>query len=177
MTLRFPSQRAGNGGFDVFFDISINNWFNKPLNCRCFATTPSSLWYYCNGYWQISQEWSRQHGLRLTPRPKRCLTKTLRRHQMETFSAYWPFVRGIHRWLVNSPSKGQCRGALMFSLNKRVSKQSWGWWFETPSRSLWGQFHVSSWRVPAMKSFTDWLILLGFSGFLRAPVLMTSTWR
>ena len=23
------------------------------------------------------------------------------------------------------------------SLNKRLSKQSWGWWFETPSRPLW----------------------------------------
>ena len=22
-------------------------------------------------------------------------------------------------------------------LNKRLSKQSWGWWFQTPSRSLW----------------------------------------
>ena len=22
-------------------------------------------------------------------------------------------------------------------LNKQLSKQSWGWWFETPSRSLW----------------------------------------
>ena len=29
---------------------------------------------------------------------------------------YWPFVRGIHRSAVNSPHKGQCRGALMFSL-------------------------------------------------------------
>ena len=24
-------------------------------------------------------------------------------------------------------------------LNKRLSKQSWGWWFEMPSRSLWRQ--------------------------------------
>ena len=24
-------------------------------------------------------------------------------------------------------------------LNKRLSKQSWGWWFETPSWSLWRQ--------------------------------------
>ena len=32
------------------------------------------------------------------------------------FPCYWPFVRGIHRWPVNSPHKGQCRGALMFSL-------------------------------------------------------------
>ena len=30
------------------------------------------------------------------------------------FPRYWPFVRGIHRWLVNSPYKGQWRGALMF---------------------------------------------------------------
>ena len=32
------------------------------------------------------------------------------------FPRYWTFVRGIHRWPVNSPHKGQCRGALMFSL-------------------------------------------------------------
>ena len=37
-------------------------------------------------------------------------------HQMETFSRYWPFVRGIHRSPVNSPHKGQWRGALMLSL-------------------------------------------------------------
>ena len=54
---------------------------------------------------------------------------------------YWPFVRGIHRSPVNSPHKCQWRGALMFlivlRLNKRLSKQLWGWWFETPSRPLW----------------------------------------
>ena len=33
------------------------------------------------------------------------------RHQMKTFSCYWPFVRGIE-----SPHKGQWRGALMFCL-------------------------------------------------------------
>ena len=32
------------------------------------------------------------------------------------FSRYWLFVRGIHRSPVNSPHKGQWRGALMFSL-------------------------------------------------------------
>ena len=57
------------------------------------------------------------------------------------FPRYRPFVWGIHRWPVNSPHKGQWCGALMFSLifvlNKRLSKQSWGWWFEMPSLSLW----------------------------------------
>ena len=37
--------------------------------------------------------------------------------------------------------KGQWCGALMFSLicalKKRLSKQPWRWWFETPSCSLW----------------------------------------
>ena len=32
------------------------------------------------------------------------------------FPRYWPFVRGIHRYPVNSPHKGQWRGALMLSL-------------------------------------------------------------
>ena len=32
------------------------------------------------------------------------------------FPRYWPLVRGIHRSPVNSPHKGQWRGALMFTL-------------------------------------------------------------
>ena len=31
-------------------------------------------------------------------------------------------------------------------LNKRLSKQPWGWWFETPSWSLWR--HGNEWRNP-----------------------------
>ena len=34
----------------------------------------------------------------------------------EHFPRYWPFLRGIHRSPVNSPHKGQWRGALMYSL-------------------------------------------------------------
>ena len=36
--------------------------------------------------------------------------------KLKHFPRYWPFVRGIHRSPVNSPLKGQWRGALMFSL-------------------------------------------------------------
>ena len=74
------------------------------------------------------------------------------------FPRYWQFVRGIHRWPVHSPHKCRWRGALMFSLicalNKRLSKQSWGWWFETPLRLLWRHCnalgchrHPSSWNT------------------------------
>ena len=63
------------------------------------------------------------------------------------FPRCWPFVRGIPRSPVNFVHKGQWCGALMFSLicalNKRLSKQSWCWWFETPSRSLWRHCNVA----------------------------------
>ena len=42
------------------------------------------------------------------------------------------------RWI--PPQRTVTRGFDVFfdlRLNKRLSKQSWGWWFETPSRSLW----------------------------------------
>ena len=50
------------------------------------------------------------------------------------FPRYWPFVRGIHRLPVNSPRKDL---SFDLRLNKWLSKQSWGWWFETLSCSLW----------------------------------------
>ena len=68
------------------------------------------------------------------------------RHQMKHFPRYWPFVRGIPRSPVNSPHKGQWRGALRFfdrCLNKRLSKQSWGWWFETSTCPLWQHYDVN----------------------------------
>ena len=57
------------------------------------------------------------------------------------FPVIGPSLRGNHR----SPviHKGQWRRALMFLLfficawKKRLSKQSWSWWLETPFRSLW----------------------------------------
>ena len=63
------------------------------------------------------------------------------RHQMETFSALLSICAG------NSPITGEfpaqrplTRSFDVFfelRLNKRLNKESWGWWFETPSRPLW----------------------------------------
>ena len=63
------------------------------------------------------------------------------RHQMETFSALLAICAG------NSPVTGEFPAQrpvprifdVFFDLrlNKRLSKQPCGWWFETPSRSLW----------------------------------------
>ena len=69
------------------------------------------------------------------------------RHQIETFSALLAICAG------NSPVTGEfptqrpvTRSFDVFfdlRLNKRLSKQSWGWWFEALSRPLWR--HCSDW--------------------------------
>ena len=58
------------------------------------------------------------------------------------FPPNWPFVRGIHRSRWIPRTKASTRSFDIFfdlRLNKRLSKQPWGWWFETPSWSLWRQ--------------------------------------
>ena len=70
------------------------------------------------------------------------------RHQMETFSALLVLCAG------NSPVPGEFPSQrlvtrsfdVFFDLcpNKRLSKQSWGRWFEKPSRSLWCHGNVKA---------------------------------
>ena len=71
------------------------------------------------------------------------------RHQMETFSVLLALCAG------NSPVTGEfpsqrpvTRIFYVFfhlCLNKRLSKQSWGWRFETPSRPLWCHCNGEIW--------------------------------
>ena len=63
------------------------------------------------------------------------------RNQMETFSALLAICAGNSPVPVEFPAQMPVtRSFDVFfdlSLNKRLSKQSWGWWFETLSCSLW----------------------------------------
>ena len=69
------------------------------------------------------------------------------RHKMETFSASLVFCAG------NSPVPGEFPSqrpvtrnfdvAFDLRLNTRLCKQSWGWWFETPSPPLWRHRNVN----------------------------------
>ena len=69
---------------------------------------------------------------------------------MEAFSALLAICAG------NSPVTGEFpsqrtvtrRFDVFFylCLNKRLSEQSWGWWFETPSRPLWRHCNVSHYK-------------------------------
>ena len=85
--------------------------------------------------------------------------------KMKHFPRYWPFVRGIHRSPLNSPQKGQWRGALMFSLicawinglvNNRdaVIRDA----IELIMMSLWGWKVTQSWKAGSCwhKSLVTW---------------------
>ena len=52
------------------------------------------------------------------------------------FPCYGPFMRGIHRSSVNF-SDAEFDVFFYLRLNKRLSKQSWVWWIETPALQLW----------------------------------------
>ena len=81
-----------------------------------------------------------------------CLTKSWWRHQMETFSTLLAICAG------NSPVPGEFPTQrpvtwsfdVYFDLrpNKRLSKQSPGWWFETLSCPLWRHRNVVGQWVP-----------------------------
>ena len=94
------------------------------------------------------------------------------RHQMETFSALLAICAG------NSPVPGefpaqrpvtQSFGVFFdLCLNKRLSKQSWGWWFETLSRPFWrhrNRVYITSlmkcwyWKKYSLLKFRIWTTL------------------
>ena len=81
------------------------------------------------------------------------------RHHMETFFALLALCEG------NSPVSGEFStqrpvtrsfGVLFdLRLNKRLSKQSWGWWFETPSSSLWRHCNDIAWYILCLELLVD----------------------
>ena len=75
------------------------------------------------------------------------------RQQFMMTSWYGNVFASLALWVGTSlvsgefPLKGQWRGALIFSLicalnRLKLSKQSWGWWFEMPSPSWWRHCNV-----------------------------------
>ena len=128
--------------------ISLIRWLTKQKQTRPFSN-PSiqaikqvlhnclqiNIPYYSIGHSNL------MHFCRITMVTPQWCQKPWWRHQMETFSALLAICAG------NSPVPGEfpaqrpvTRSFDVFfdlRLNKRLSEQSWGWWFETLSRTLW----------------------------------------
>ena len=95
-------------------------------------------------------------------------THTWWRLQMETFSASPPICVG------NSPVTGEIPvqrpvtrnfdGFIDLRLNKRLSKQWWGWWFATPSRPLWRHCNLERLNIVTMDHNDQDLIIHRLGG-------------
>ena len=125
----------------------------------------------CKCYHAKSAELVQQKTSRVRRPPRRIIffnSPTIHapwwRHQMETFSALLAICAG------NSPVLGEfpaqrpvTRSFDVFfdlRLNKSLSKQWWGWWFETLSHPLWRHCNVGG--------VIEWLIR--FNNIFQTPL-------
>ena len=109
----------------------LSCWVQRLLHCPylvIIALCAASHYHYSDitwAPWYLSTSATRrlvQQFVQATP--KLCTTGRCEGNlpvhddviKWKHFPRYWPFVRGIHRSPVNSPHKGQWRGALMFCL-------------------------------------------------------------
>ena len=85
--------------------------------------------------------WFKLFRIQENHRPNNWILRIYRswwRHQVETFSALLALCAG------NSPVTRSFDVFFDMRLNKRLGKQSWGWWSETPSSPLWRHCNVYS---------------------------------
>ena len=128
-------------------------WFTVLMWRSESGRTLYSVWF-----WTVLTD--NEEG-KLFESPTSVIERSWWRHQMEAFSALLTICAG------NSPVPGEFPAQrpvtqsfdIFFDLrpNKRLSKQSWGWWFETLSPSLWR--HCNEWpmsRYDIIKLGTWW---------------------
>ena len=57
----------------------------------------------------------------------------------KNFPRYWPFVQGTGEFPTQRPVTRSFNVFFDLRPDKQLSKQWWGWWFETPSCPLWSK--------------------------------------
>ena len=124
-----------------FYNHLMSHWNGNhgSSSNRHVIDLDSSLTYHIYIWKSNRINWINNRGICLIWRHSNF--NTWWRHQMETFSALLAFCAR------NSPVPGEFPAQrpvtrsfeVFFDLrpNKLLCKQSWGWWSETPSSSLW----------------------------------------
>ena len=106
------------------FNWNLNNPSRNAIERNCY----------------VQQFWS---AILIRPRWVKCCYDDV--IKWKHFPRYWYLCGEFtsHRWIPHTKASD---ADVFFDLrlNKPLSKQSWGWWFETPSRSLWRQCNVSA---------------------------------
>ena len=145
--------------YNKMIEMLFPNWrpFCLCLNVFILIPLPTchhwQSWHYDKSWFSVDMDLIQDVSVTKVARPSTLVTNVDMfspwwRHQMETFSALLAICAG------NSPVPGEFPAQrpvtrsfdVSFDLrqNKRLSKQSWGWWIETQLRPLWRQCNVSS---------------------------------
>ena len=148
----FPTQRPVSRSFDVFFDLHPNKRLSKQPWGWWFETLSWSLWRQGNAHGPITKpvtyvvdKYSRAHIYQHIPAKQQWSLGSAIAHTAADSRMMTSSNGNIFR--VTDPFCGEFTGHrpvtrsldafIDLCLNKQLGKQSWGWCFETPSRSLW----------------------------------------
>ena len=115
-----------------FVQVCSNTWHGK--GCRIVYNH------------EITSRIPHPSNRRTCPKLTKLTHKSWWRHQMETFSALLALCAGnspvTDEFLAQRPVTRSFDVFFDLRLNKQFNKQSWDWWFETLSRSLWRHCNV-----------------------------------
>ena len=136
-----PSQRGSEASFDASFHVRLANYWT---NNRVAGDLRHPDFYVTSPWWLHQQDgccslpWHHSEPalLGLPFKQKYMMTSSNGNIFRVTGLLCGEFTG--HRWIPRT--KASARSFDVFfglRLNKQLSKQSWGWWFETPSCSLW----------------------------------------
>ena len=161
------------------FDVSFANLLNKQLSYRWFETP----WPSCEatlictdrrGYTLLSynmfnvlwcfQSWFGHDDV----------------IKWKHFPCYWPFVRpftGSGEFPAQRPVTRSFDVFFDLCLNKRLRKQSWGWWFETLSRPLWHYNDRAVVWFPVSLFMHIWQDFVSGAGVWYFPSACKQLWR
>ena len=78
------------------------------------------------------------------------------------FPRYWPYLCGefTGQFPAQRPVTRSFDVFLDLHPNKRLNKQSWSWWFETPSRSLWRHCNDARFLLTVISILESWIYCL-----------------
>ena len=143
---RYTNSFAHSSDFHAFADtqqVSLSSTFShSPLNACCFV---SSDW------WSTDFPWNRQAALwrivtfRLFVIPWYIMMTSSNGNIFRVTGHLCGEFTGPGEFPTQRPVTRSFDAFFDLRLNKRLSKLPWGWWFETPSWSLWRQCNVILW--------------------------------
>ena len=135
----------GTNFSEILIEILIFSFKKMRLKVSSAKRRP-----FCLGCSVLIYAWwsSRHGGLGChAPMGQKCEAFKSWRHMMTSSNGNIFRVTGLlcgeftgHRWIPRTKASDANFDVFFeLRLNKQLSKQSWGWWFETPSCSLWHQ--------------------------------------